>query len=155
MKTEKNLKSMALSLLSLRLFFIPITRKSVMKLKLVLFVLLLMSVSVFAGNIEKPHVIVLTDISNEPDDEELMVRFLVYANEYDVEGLIATTSVWLQDKTREDLIRRQIDAYEKVRPNLMVHAKGFPEADALRQVTCTGQTGFGMEGNTPSPPLSD
>ena len=41
---------------------------------------------------EKQRVFVLTDISNEPDDEESMVRFLVYANEYDVEGLVATTS---------------------------------------------------------------
>ena len=32
----------------------------------------------------KPRVFVLTDISNEPDDEESLVRFLVYANEYDV-----------------------------------------------------------------------
>ncbi len=38
-----------------------------------------------------------------------MVRFLVYANEYDIEGLVATTSTWLRNKTREDLIRRQID----------------------------------------------
>lgn len=38
----------------------------------------------------KERIIVLTDISNEPDDEESMVRFLVYSNEYDVEGLIAT-----------------------------------------------------------------
>ncbi len=50
--------------------------------------------------VEKPRVIVLTDISNEPDDEESLVRFLVYSNEYDVEGLIATTSVWLRDTTR-------------------------------------------------------
>ena len=28
---------------------------------------------------EKPRVIVLTDISNEPDDEESLVRFLVYS----------------------------------------------------------------------------
>lgn len=93
---------------------------------------------------EKPRVIVLTDISNEPDDEESMVRFLVYSNEYDVEGLIATTSVWLQEKPREDLIRRQLDAYEKVRPNLLKHAEGFPTATSLRRVTCTGQPGFGM-----------
>lgn len=94
---------------------------------------------------EKPRVIVLTDISNEPDDEESMVRFLVYSNEYDIEGLIATTSVWLKEKTREELIRRQIDAYEKVRSNLIKHAQGFPSADALRQVTTTGQPGFGMD----------
>ncbi|MDZ7371342.1 MAG: DUF1593 domain-containing protein [candidate division KSB1 bacterium] len=94
---------------------------------------------------EKPRVIVLTDISNEPDDEESMVRFLVYSNEYDVEALIATTSVWLKERTREDLIRRQIDAYEQVRGNLLKHADGFPTADHLRSVTATGQGGFGME----------
>ena len=58
----------------------------------------------------KQRVFVLTDISNEPDDEESMVRFLVYANEYDIEGLVATTSTHLRDRTREDLIRRQLDA---------------------------------------------
>ena len=49
---------------------------------------------------EKPRVLVLTDITNEPDDEESMVRFLAYANEYDVEGLIATTSCRLRNKIR-------------------------------------------------------
>ena len=56
---------------------------------------------------EKQRVIVLTDISNEPDDEQSMVRFLVYSNEYDVEGMIATTSVWLRDKVRPDKIRER------------------------------------------------
>jgi hypothetical protein len=45
------------------------------------------------AQVDKPRVFVLTDISNEPDDEESMVRFLVYANEYDVEGFVATTSL--------------------------------------------------------------
>jgi len=49
--------------------------------------------STSTAEIEKSRVIVLTDISNEPDDEESMVRFLVYANEYDVEGLIANLRV--------------------------------------------------------------
>lgn len=93
---------------------------------------------------EKPRVIVLTDISNEPDDEESMVRFLVYANEYDVEGLIATTSAWLRDTTRLDLIQRQINAYGLVRNNLLKHAPGYPTVDHLLAVAKTGQTGFGM-----------
>ncbi|MCB1128715.1 MAG: DUF1593 domain-containing protein, partial [Verrucomicrobiae bacterium] len=46
--------------------------------------------------VAKERVFVLTDISNEPDDEESLVRFLVYANEYDIEGLVATTSTWLR-----------------------------------------------------------
>lgn len=48
----------------------------------------------------RPRVVVLTDITNEPDDEPSLVRFLVFADEYDVEGLIATTSVWLKDRVR-------------------------------------------------------
>ena len=92
----------------------------------------------------RQRILVLTDISNEPDDEESLVRFLVYANEYDVEGLVATTSTWLRNKTREDLIRRQIDAYAQVRDNLLNHAPNFPAADQLRSVTRTGQGGFGM-----------
>ena len=45
---------------------------------------------------EKQRVFVLTDISNEPDDEESMVRFLVYANENDIEGLVAEVEAGLR-----------------------------------------------------------
>ena len=93
---------------------------------------------------DRQRVLVLTDISNEPDDEESMVRFLVYANEYEVEGLVATTSTWLRNQTREDLIRRQVDAYGQVRGNLLQHAPAFPTKEALLAVTCTGQTSYGM-----------
>lgn len=43
----------------------------------------------------RPRVIVITDISSmqpgilEPDDTQSMIRFLLYANEVDIEGLIA------------------------------------------------------------------
>ena len=89
--------------------------------------------------VDRSRVFVLTDISNEPDDEESLVRFLVYANEYDVEGLVATTSTWLRNRTREDLLRRQIDAYGKVRENLAKHADRFPTKEQLLAVTATGQ----------------
>lgn len=96
--------------------------------------------------LEKPRVVVLTDITNEPDDEESMVRFLVYANEYDVEGLIATTSVWLRDKVRPSNIRERIEAYRKVRPNLLKHKGGYPPADDLLAVVKSGLPEFGMAG---------
>lgn len=92
----------------------------------------------------KPRVFVLSDISNEPDDEESLVRFLVYSNEYDVEGLVACTSCWLRKGVREDLIRRQLRAYGQVRDNLTKHAKGFPTQKALEAVTCSGQEGYGL-----------
>jgi hypothetical protein len=100
-------------------------------------------------HLDKPHVIVLTDITNEPDDEESMVRFLVYSNQYDVEGLIATTSVWLRDKVRPDKIRERIEAYGKVRQNLLKHAPGYPTVEHLLSVTKAGRPEFGMEGVGP------
>lgn len=92
----------------------------------------------------RERLVVLTDISNEPDDEQSLVRLLVYANEFEIEGLVATTSTWLRNGPREDLIRRQLDAYAEVRDTLALHAPGYPTADALRAVTTTGQTGYGM-----------
>ena len=40
----------------------------------------------------KPRVIVISDIGNEPDDQMSLVRLLLYSNELEIEGLIATTS---------------------------------------------------------------
>ena len=92
----------------------------------------------------KPRVFVLTDIENEPDDAMSMVRFLVYANQWDVEGLGATTSVHQKNKVAAWRIREIVDAYAKVRNNLELHESGFPSADALRAVIVEGRPDFGM-----------
>ena len=84
--------------------------------------------------VEKPRIVVMTDIANEPDDQMSMVRFLVYSNQYDVEGLIASTSTWMRNKVRPDVINSVLDAYAQVQPNLSKHARGFQTADALRKV---------------------
>jgi hypothetical protein len=94
--------------------------------------------------VEKSRIVVMTDIANEPDDQMSLVRFLVYANQYDVEGLIATTSTWMRSKVRPDVIETLLDAYAQVQPNLNRHEPGFPTADALRALVASGQTGFGM-----------
>lgn len=96
--------------------------------------------------VEKQRVIVLTDISNEPDDEESLVRFLVYSNEYDVEGLIATTSVWLRDTVRPERIRERVLAYGRVRDNLLKHAAGYPTQEHLLGVIKSGRPEFGTLG---------
>ena len=94
--------------------------------------------------VQKQRVVVMTDIANEPDDQMSMVRFLVYSNHFDVEGLVATTSTWMKDKVRPDVIRTLVDAYETVRPKLATHEAGFPEAAALRALIVSGQPGYGM-----------
>jgi hypothetical protein len=66
--------------------------KNPVKLKLSLLACALGLAIAAVAEADTSRVFVLTDISNEPDDEQSMVRFLVDANKYDVEGLVATTS---------------------------------------------------------------
>jgi hypothetical protein len=93
----------------------------------------------------KPRIVVLTDIANEPDDQMSMVRFLVYSNQFDVEGLVATTSTWMRNRARPDVINSVVDAYAEVRPNLLKHQPGFPEAAALKALVVPGQPGYGLD----------
>ncbi len=94
--------------------------------------------------VARPRIVVMTDIANEPDDQMSLVRFLVYSNGFDVEGLIATTSTWMKAGPRPDVIGRVLDAYETVQPSLLRHAAGFPSAAALREVVATGQPAYGL-----------
>lgn len=94
--------------------------------------------------VARPRVVVMTDIANEPDDQMSMVRLLVYANQLDIEGLVATTSTWMRARVRPDVIDLVLDAYAQVYPTLSSHAEGFPTADALRARVTTGPQGFGM-----------
>jgi Protein of unknown function (DUF1593) len=90
------------------------------------------------------RVVVLTDIGNEPDDQMSLVRLLLYANEIDIEALIATTSTWQRDKVSPEIIRQVVAAYGKVQPNLLLHAKGWPSETELNARTSSGQPGYGM-----------
>lgn len=93
---------------------------------------------------KKLRVIVLTDIENEPDDTQSMIRFLTYSNNWDIEGLIATTSIHKKDKPAPERIRQLINAYGKVRTNLLLHEKGFPEEKFLLDLVKEGYSGYGM-----------
>ena len=42
--------------------------------------------------LDKPRLIVLTDIENESDDVMSIVRLMTYANVLDIESIVATTS---------------------------------------------------------------
>src|SRR3954454_2476854 len=95
---------------------------------------------------EKVRVFVLTDIENEPDDAMSMVRFLTYANEWDVEGLIATTSIHQKARVAPESIRKILMAYRKVQPNLLKHEKGYPSYEQLLTKVKHGLPVYGMEG---------
>jgi hypothetical protein len=61
------------------------------------FAMFLLSVPQNVASDDRSRIFVLTDISNEPDDQESLVRLLAHADLYNVEGLVATTSWWLND----------------------------------------------------------
>ncbi|MFT3787783.1 MAG: DUF1593 domain-containing protein [Tepidisphaeraceae bacterium] len=92
----------------------------------------------------KPRVFVLTDIENEPDDAMSLVRFLTYCNQWDVEGLVATTSIHLQDRTAAWRIRDIVNAYGQVRDNLLLHEPGYPTAEHLLSVVREGLPKYGL-----------
>jgi hypothetical protein len=95
----------------------------------------------FAG---KPRVVIISDIGNEPDDQMSFVRLLLYSNEFDIEAMIATTSTWQKTATHAETMRQLIDAYAEARPNLLLNAKGWPDAADLKSSVYTGQTAYGM-----------
>lgn len=94
----------------------------------------------------RQRLLVLTDMGADPDDEQSLVRLLLYANQIDIEGIVATTSCWQQNRIRPDFIARIVDAYEKVQPNLLKHESGYPSADDIRTVVKNGLPKYGMQG---------
>ena len=101
---------------------------------------------------DKPRhrVIMLTDVENEPDDTESLVRLMLYTNQIDVRGLIATTSTHLRNRIAPESIHRVIDAYGQVRSNLLKHEGGYPEAESLHALVKRGSTYYGMPGVEPT-----
>ena len=94
----------------------------------------------------KPRIINTTDLGADPDDEQSMVRQLVSANEFDIEGLIVATGCWKKSQNNTEMLDKIVNAYEKVYPNLKVHAAGFPTPEYLKSISVLGQTDYGMSG---------
>jgi Protein of unknown function (DUF1593) len=95
---------------------------------------------------KKLRILVLTDIENEPDDSQSLIRFLTYSNQWDVEGLIATTSVHMRTTVAPETILKILGAYKKVYPNLLKHEKGYPAYDELKLKVKKGLPVYGMGG---------
>ena len=94
----------------------------------------------------KPRVVVLTDIGADVDDQQSLVRLLVYSNEIEIEGLTAATSVFQPSTVQPALIEERVRAYGRVRANLLAHAKGYPTMTALLGRIHSGSPVLGMSG---------
>jgi len=99
-----------------------------------------------AQQAQKLRVMILTDIEADPDDTQSLVRFLTYANQWDIEGLVATTSIHQKTRVAPESIDKVLRAYSKVQPNLLLHEKGYPSYEQLRDKVKKGLPVYGMAG---------
>ena len=87
----------------------------------------------------KPRVIITSD--GEIDDECSMVRFLLYAVEFDIEGIVTSSSQYHahgHNWAGDDWINPYLDAYAQVYSNLVKHDPAYPTPDYLRERTALG-----------------
>ena len=128
--------------------------------------LILPAVGKAQSKTNKTRTIITTD--GEIDDVDSFIRLLLYANEFSIEGLVYSSSMWHykgdgkgtkmtseMEMTKKiygektDLrwpgvqwMQDLIAAYEKVYPKLSTHAAGFPTADHLRSLIKVGNIDF-------------
>lgn len=127
---------------------------------------MLLSFGSFAkGNL--PRTIVTTD--GEIDDVDTFIRMLLYTNEFHVEGLVYSSSMWhysgdgkgtlftsemdmtkkIYPKPRVSLrwpgvtwIQDLLNQYEKVYPNLLLHSPNYPSPNYLKSLVKVGNIEF-------------
>src|SRR6185503_15359487 len=92
-----------------------------------IFTALLLSLTFTCQAAERLRLIVETDAGGDPDDEQSLVRFLLYANEWDVEGIIANRPEARPGENRNPertglgIVRRMVRAYGECWPHLAQH----------------------------------
>jgi len=84
---------------------------------------------------EKPRLLITTDIGGDPDDTQSLIRLMLYSNEFEIEGLVASASGTIGElkeaRVRTDLIKEIVNAYAEVQPNLLLHDPDYPVADTV------------------------
>src|SRR5688572_28124278 len=108
-------------------------------------IFLLLSAHCFA--VEPLRVMIETDAGGDPDDEQSLVRFLMYVNEWDVEGIIANRSRARdgenlnRERSGFGVVRALVKAYGECWTNLVQHDARFPAPDLLLERTVAGHDG--------------
>ena len=93
---------------------------------------------------KKPQIFVLTDITNEPDDSMSLVRLLLHSDQYNITGIVATTSYWLNSTVRPEAILNTTGVWNEVIDNLNLHSAGvFPTKDYLESIVKAGHPVYG------------
>jgi len=75
--------------------------------------------------------------NSDPDDVQSMVRFLLYSNDFDVEGLVNSAGTFDMIAEKKNIFAA-LDKYDEVDENLRKHDPKYPTADYLRSITYEG-----------------
>ncbi len=95
---------------------------------------------------ERLRVLIETDAGGDPDDEQSLVRFLLYTNEWDVEGIICNRARARDgenlnsERTGLGIVQRQVRAYGECYSHLVMHDTRYPKSDDLLRRTVSGYT---------------
>ena len=89
----------------------------------------------------KARIVVMTDIGGDPDDRQSIIRFMLYTCDFDVEGLCTGFGFGHDKVTRPDLIRKAVQAYGNVLPNLRKHRADYPSTERLLNLIKDGHNG--------------
>lgn len=90
----------------------------------------------------RPRIIWNTDIGGtDPDDWQSLVHLLVYADRFDIEGLVHSPPGTNSAQPILDVI----DVYERDYPNLRTYSPHYPKPDGLRAITKQGADGYGWQ----------
>lgn len=90
------------------------------------------------------RLIIETDAGGDPDDEQSLVRLLAYANEFDIEGIIANRPKARDGENKNSvrdglgIVRAMIEAYGECYPNLIKHDPRYPSPELLLTRTVAG-----------------
>jgi hypothetical protein len=93
---------------------------------------------------QRLRVMIETDAGGDPDDEQSLVRFLLYVNEWDVEGIIANRPTARDgenlnsERTGLAIVQRMLKAYEACYPKLVLHDRRYPVPARLLERTVPG-----------------
>lgn len=129
---------------------------------------LILGIPVFGQQMQMDTKRTIVTTDGEIDDVDTFIRFLLYTNEFDTEGLIYSSSMWHwkgdgkgttmiseMEMTRNiygerselrwpgtTWIQELLAEYEKVHPNLLLHDKNYPSAEALLELVKVGNIDF-------------
>lgn len=106
--------------------------------KLIILFAVLLCCSCSPSNKEdvKPRILISTDIGGtDPDDNQSMIHLLMYADLFQIEGLISSP----YGEGRKETILKMVDLYEEDFEQLKEHSSDFPTPNSLKDVCKQGE----------------